>query len=243
MSTPQRQHSLLYEFGPRIGGKKSDQAYEMLKRAILLRRFPPETQLLEQTLAGELGCSQSTVREALLNLAKDGLVERRGYGGTLVTDTSLAEAAAMVQVRLTIERDVAVSLVQRGVTTSEPDLVALLERMDEAHQHDDLYLGSELDRTFHSELARVAGMGLVSPILQRCALHIHRYTLSSVEVPREFFQEAGLDEEHRALLDELCCGSQARAETAIVSHLDHVLQRWSPSLHSAVGSAAFETQE
>jgi len=239
MSLQQEQAALLKEFGSPIGGRKSDQAYGMLKRAILLRHYPPETQILEQTLAGELHCSQSTIREALLNLAKDGLVERRGYQGTVVTATSLAEAASMVEVRLTIERKIAISLSRSGAPATSPRLTAVLEQMDQAHKDQDFYAGSELDRLFHSELAIVAGMPLVSPILQRCALHIHRFTFGGVEVPREFLQEAGIGAEHRALLEELYSGCEVRAEVAIVHHLAHVLDRWAPSLHHAVGPETF----
>ena len=238
MSLPDSGEINFQEYVPQIG-KKSDLAYQALKRAIVLRHYPPGTQILEQTLAGKFHCSQSTIREVLLNLAKDGLVERRGYYGTFVTDTSLAEAAAMVKVRLTVERGVAATIATNGTRPDDENLNKVLEQMDSAHKGGDLYLGSELDRAFHSELANVANMNLLSPILQRCALHIHRYTLGSVEVPRDFFQESGIGDEHRVLLKKLCSGSTEQAEAAIVGHISHVLQRWSPSLYEEVGADAF----
>ncbi len=238
MSLPDLSEISLQDYAPPIG-KKSDLAYHAVKRAIILRYYPPETQILEQTLAAELNCSQSTIREALLNLSKDGLVERRGYYGTVVTDTSLAEATVMVNVRLTIERAVAAAIATNGTRPDEKRLTTLLDQMDQAHEVGDLYLGCELDRAFHSELAHVAGMGLLSPILQRCALHIHRFTLGSVEVPRDFFQESGIGKEHRGLLETLCSGSRVQAEEAIMQHIAYVLQRWSPSLYQSVGAETF----
>ena len=225
--------------GP-IGGRKTDRVYDFLKRSILFRRLAPGHQLLEQSLAAEFACSQSTVREALLRLCEDGLVERRGYQGTVVTGTSLAEAAEMVRVRLSIERTVARSIAVIGVDHDRDALDAVLGEMDAAHSAGDLYRGSELDRQFHARLARSAGMELLSPILRRCALHIHRFTLGGLEVPREFFQEAGIGKEHRELLGELTAGSAARAEAAIVGHLGRVLRRWAPSLIAAAGEELFE---
>ncbi|HFA59489.1 MAG TPA: GntR family transcriptional regulator, partial [Rhodospirillales bacterium] len=73
--------------------RKSSAVYHALRRAILLHRVPPGQMLLEQQIASTMGCSQGTVREALLRLEQDGLVERRGYRGTCVSDTSEAEAA------------------------------------------------------------------------------------------------------------------------------------------------------
>lgn len=240
MSTPS--NSALADMAkhlPNIGGKKSDQVYAALKRAILFRRIPPDEQLLEQSLAGEFGCSQGTIREALLRLDDDGLVKRSGYRGTRVTETSLAEAAEMVRIRLSIERSVARRIAQSDISASKPHLDDLIEKMALSHEQDDLYQSSELDRAFHCALVVAAGMELLAPLLLRCALHIHRFTLGSVEVPREFCQEAGVDAEHRALLDELTAGDPDRAERAIAGHLANVLQRWTPSLYQAVGPAAF----
>jgi DNA-binding GntR family transcriptional regulator len=50
-----------------------------------------------------MGCSQGTVREALLRLEQDGLVTRRGYRGTVVSTTSLEEAAQMARIRIALE--------------------------------------------------------------------------------------------------------------------------------------------
>lgn len=223
----------------KIGGRKADQAYQILKRAIVLHDYAPETQLLEQSLAGELGCSQGTVREALLRLAEDGLVERRGYQGTVVTSTSLSEVCEMVRVRLSIERRAARMIAGTDIGARRGRLDAVLHEMDRAHAARDFFLGSELDRAFHAEVARVAGLGLLSPVLQRCALHIHRFTLSSIEVPREFSQEAGIGAEHRALLSDLTSGSPVTAERAIVAHLETVLRRWAPSIHRELGDGVW----
>lgn len=226
-----------------IGGRKSDAAYKLIKRAIIFRTFEPGQQLREQELAGELQCSQGTIREALMHLGEDGLVRRSGYRGTNVTDISRAEAVEMVRVRLSIERAVAREIARNGLEHDRPALETLLAQMDDSHQHDDLFTSSELDRAFHARLAHAAGMTLLAPLLERCSLHIHRFTLGGLEVPRDFFQESGVGNEHRNLLAELCSGDTIRAETAMAGHLAHILGRWSPSLLEAVGAGAFTPTE
>ena len=225
----------------KIGGRKADQAYLFIKRAIVLHQLSPKAQLREQSLARQFACSQGTVREALMRLTDDGLVARHGYQGTFVTSTSLAEVSEMVRVRLSIERQAArmINRLKEG-DVDRSTLDRLLAEMDQAHQEQDFFRGSELDRAFHAEVARVAGLGLLSPVLQRCALHIHRFTLSSIEVPREFSQESDIGDEHRALLHALLSTSQDQAETAIVAHLQNVLLRWAPSVFASVGTEAFE---
>jgi DNA-binding GntR family transcriptional regulator len=226
---------------PAIGGKKSDVAYGIIKRAIIFRTFEPGTLLREQELAREFQCSQGTVREALMRLDEDGLVQRSGYHGTQVTDISHDEAAEMVRVRLSIERSVARAIARNGLSPADRDAIeAMIAEMDQSRMRDDQFHGSELDRAFHARLASAAGMALLSPILERCSLHIHRFTLGGLEVPRDFFQESGVGDEHRKLLAELTSGDEARATAAIAGHLKHVLGRWAPSLLDAVGSAAFD---
>ena len=70
--------------------RKGNAVYHAVKRAIILGTLAPGAGLLEQQIAAAMGCSQGTVREALLRLEQDGLVARRGYHGTVVSDTSAA---------------------------------------------------------------------------------------------------------------------------------------------------------
>ena len=222
-----------------LGGKKSDHVYEIIKRAILYRHFEPEVQLREQELARQFSCSQGTVREALMRLADDGLVERSGYRGTRVTRLRLRESVEMVKVRLSIEQAAVRELQRTGLAEARAVLEALTLQMDEATRQGDFLHASELDRAFHDRVMRAAGMELLSPILQRCSLHIHRYTMGGMEVPRDSFQSPGIGSEHRVLLDELDSGDAGRAEQAILGHMAQVLRRWAPSLFEAIGPEAF----
>lgn len=223
----------------KLSGKKSDLAYDALKQAIVLRQYEPGRQIKEQVVAKEFQCSQSTVREALIKLSTDGLVKRTGYHGTYVTDTTLEEATALVRVRLTIERSVAVQLYVRRNILDQTSINVILTAMDAAHESGDLFKSSELDRDFHTQLAIMAGMEQLAPVLQRCALHIHRFTLGGVEVSRYFFQEAGVGQEHRELFQSLVQGTARQSERAMAQHLARVLQRWAPSLYDAVGADQF----
>lgn len=225
---------------PKISGKKSDQVYLALKRGILLSEIQPNRVLLEQSLAGQFGCSQGTVREALLRLADDGLVVRSGYRGTHVTETTCEEATEMVAVRLSIERAAARKLSGADVSSRRAEIDGLIGQMQSAHKAGDLYTSSELDRAFHCALVIASGMELLAPILLRCALHIHRFTLGSVEVPRDFFEESGVHTIHRALFETVTTAPPQVAEQAVCDHLADVLRRWSPSLYQACDPAVFQ---
>ena len=58
-----------------------DQAYREIKQRLMGNLYPPNLQILEQDLAVQLGMSRTPVREALIRLEREGLVEiipRRG---------------------------------------------------------------------------------------------------------------------------------------------------------------------
>ena len=77
--------------------RKSDAVYQDLKRMILTGLLTSDSPITEQALAQEYGCSQSTIREALMALQEYGLVVRRGYQGTFVTDPSLLDVAGALE--------------------------------------------------------------------------------------------------------------------------------------------------
>jgi len=212
---------------PVLGVKKADVAYHAVRRAILLGRLKPGDALIEQKIAEEFGCSQGTVREALMRLEHDGLVARRGYRGTMVSEPSVAEAAEMARIRIRIEclgiRQSAGAFDQETVAS----LMSITEEMDEATARNDYYRGSELDRAFHMAVFRQAGFPALEPILNRCALHVHRFTFKDAE---EAQPDRRFGETHRALIRTFAAGGSAAAETALRAHIEGVLGRFAPYL-------------
>ena len=79
---------------------------QTLKREIMLGELAPGAVLIELALAERFGCSQGKVREALLNLQDEGLVQRQGYRGTLVSSCTAEEAVEMFRIRQQIDTSV-----------------------------------------------------------------------------------------------------------------------------------------
>ncbi len=207
--------------------KKGDAAYHAVRRSILLGHTGSGEPLLEQRIAEQLNCSQGTIREVLLRLEQDGLVLRRGYRGTVVSTTSIQEAAQMVEIRIQIESiGVRRSVLSIGVDIMA-DLAAITNDMDEAVRALDFYRCSELDREFHMTLFRQADLPSLEPILNRCALHIHRFTYLNAEVMEP---ELSFGDNHRTLLGAIKTRDSAAAAESIKSHIGQVIERWAPPL-------------
>ena len=218
-----------------IGVSKSKAVYENIKRRILLNQLTPDTALPELQLSDELGCGQSTVREALLRLSEDGLVTRTGYRGTKVSRSSAAEVREMMAIRTEIE---AVG-VRRAVTNIEPatfevlsDLVGAMERAAAAG---DLYQTVGLDREFHMVLFGAADLLALAPILMRCALHVHRYTIT---LPGSTGMLDDLAARHWTLVEILKARDADRAEAEIRNHIGAVLKKGAPEMARKSGHSA-----
>ena len=228
----------VYFAGGTAGPRKSDLVYHFVKRRIILGEYAVMKSLAEHRLSAELGCSQSTVREALMRLEQEGFVTRRGYQGTMVSVTSLAEAAQMVRIRLIIERSVARELAQGIFPGDRKSLFEITERMDSARSENDYYACSELDRQFHTNLLKAADMKALIPIVLRCSHYIHRFTLSRANRATQHRIRADLGAAHRELLECIIDGTPDQAEQAVIDHIKNILEQGEPSLLHAVTDGA-----
>jgi DNA-binding GntR family transcriptional regulator len=221
--------------------RKGNVVYHAVKRAILLRQLQPGQALLEQQIAAAMGCSQGTVREALLRLEQDGLVTRRGYQGTVVSTTSMEEAAQMARIRLALET---ASARRAATVCTEVDFArfdAIIQRMADAEAAHDGYALSELDREFHLAIFQAAALTTLEPILTRCALHVHRYTFGNGPKGITPDNRVGLPssvEQHRAVRDALASHDPALAARTMRDHIETIIGYWSPKLLEAVHASS-----
>ncbi|HEX2980225.1 MAG TPA: GntR family transcriptional regulator, partial [Anaerolineaceae bacterium] len=80
-----------------------DQAYLILRQAIMSWHFKPGDRLLQKELALEIGVSQMVIREALSRLEAEGLVVTQPYKGTSAAPYSLQDIEDLYDIRLLLE--------------------------------------------------------------------------------------------------------------------------------------------
>jgi len=81
---------------------RRDQVYLEIRHRIMKGEFGPTTRLYEERIAEEMGHSRTPVREALLRLWTNGLLEKRD-GGYYPVLPNLAELRDLYELRITIE--------------------------------------------------------------------------------------------------------------------------------------------
>lgn len=106
------------------------QVLENLRQAILDRRLAPGQRLIERELVELTGVSRTSVREALRELAAEGLVTAIPNKGMVVTSVSAEEARQLYQVRSVLEGLAGRLFVENAGAAQRKALVRALERVE-----------------------------------------------------------------------------------------------------------------
>ena len=140
--------------------------YRALRHAIIEKAIEPGAKLPEDAIGEQFGVSRTIVRNALTQLAAEGLVELRRNRGASVAVPSWDEARDIFDVRLALERLVVERL--SGRLTSE-QVSALKEHVDkeEKARGSDEALSIRLATEFHILLAEMTGISGDETLCQR----------------------------------------------------------------------------
>ena len=135
----------------------ADQIRDRLLEGILDGSYPPDSRIIETSVAKELGTSQAPVREALRSLATLGVVEIAPFRGARVRQLNPEELLEAYVVRSAIETLGAKLAVPRMTDADIEDLVSLGDKMNEAAAAGDGRTVAEHDVSFHEKIIELSG--------------------------------------------------------------------------------------
>jgi DNA-binding GntR family transcriptional regulator len=191
-------------------------AYGSLKERILDNAFPPGFQATEVELAAQLGMSRTPLREALVRLEKEGLIELKPRHGMRVLPLSAVGMAEIYEILTCLESTAAERLARRS--PSELELAPMVDAVAEMERRlaaDDLEGWARADESFHRSLLELCGNGRLAATALAFRDQVHRARLVSLHLrPRPTRSNA----EHRALLEALRRGDASRARRLHQKH-------------------------
>ena len=185
------------------------QAYRTIKAHILENRFQPGHQILEQQLANDLGMSRTPVREALIRLQNEGLVELIPRRGMRVVPLAPEDLREIYEV-LTALEVAAVDLAARRPLTDE-DLAPLdeaLQTMENRLAVGDLDGWACADARFHNALIHLAGNKRLAGMAGTLADQVHRARMVTLRLRPP---PVTSNQEHRSVVEALRSGDGLRA--------------------------------
>lgn len=196
------------------------QVFESLREAILTLELVPGAMLVRSDLAGQFGVSQTPIREALLRLEEEGLVEVFPQHATLVSRIDVAAAREAHFLRRSIDLEIVRTLALQpppGLVVQLQAQCALQESLAAAQRYDD-FLGA--DHGFHRLMYEAAGVMGLWALVRRYSGHVDR--LRRLHLPTAG-KTGVIMRQHRAILDAIDRQNAPAAQEALREHLSGTL--------------------
>ena len=196
------------------------QVFERLRDMILALEMTPGTVLSRVELAERFGVSQTPVRDALIHLEAEGLVDVFPQHATVVSRIDLAAAKQAHFLRRAIELELVRTLAER------PDEALLLRlRATIAQQRSlrDLKNYREFvvaDRAFHQQMYEAVGVPELWELVRRRSGHIDR--LRHLHLPEEG-KTTAIVRDHTEIVEAIARGDPPGAQAALRKHLSGTL--------------------
>ena len=190
--------------------------YEQLRDEILSGALTTGTQLVEARIATDLGVSKTPVREALIRLQRDGLVEIEPYRGARVIEPAESDVREILELRILLECHITRDLANRR----PPDVLDSLERtIEEGRQAlqtgDDAHVHSALTE-FSDVMAEASGNKRLGKALDDLRSVLLLIASTSLRRPG---REARSLAEHERILAAIRAGDADEAAAATEAHI------------------------
>jgi GntR family transcriptional regulator, trigonelline degradation regulator len=191
------------------------QVTENLRQAILDRRLVPGQRLIERELVELTGVSRTSVREALRELAAEGLVTAIPNKGTVVTSVSAEEARQLYEVRSALEALAGRLFVERAGPAHRKALARSLDKIDRLVAREAPILAAK--DAFYDVLFEGGGNAALRAVVG--GLHARVSVLRSLSLSVPGRTAHSLEELH-AIVDAVLAGDADAAAAACSRHVE-----------------------
>jgi DNA-binding GntR family transcriptional regulator len=198
--------------------RSSEAVYLKLKQRILDNGYPPGAQILESEIASEFEASRTPVREAFVQLQRDGLLEIVPRHGVRISALSPGDMREIYEILMSLEPTAVELLAARQPGREE--LASLLQACDAMEAAlsgvtPDLVAWADADELFHMRLAQLCGNKRLASMIMTVWDQAHRarmFTLSLRPLPKESTAE------HRTVVEAILAGDSERARNLYFAH-------------------------
>lgn len=206
-----------------------DQAYAVLKDAILSGKFKPGHRLLEQEIARSLGLSRSPVREAFRRLEQEGYLSV-SRSGVIVQEISRKDIEDLYFVRERLEGITASLAAERATVQDIQRLRDALPRMEDAVTQDDTPEVMRSVREFNTLFYALSGNKCLIETLDNLYEQVFRFTSLNVT---HHHRGSAVVEEHRQIVEAIARHDAPEAERLAREHVQHAWEHAQKSFFPA----------
>ncbi|MGK3113482.1 GntR family transcriptional regulator [Candidatus Pantoea formicae] len=202
-----------------------DQALSILKLRLVSGDLVPGQIYSASALAEELGVSNSPVREAMLTLVNQGLMEAVRNRGFRVLPLSDKERQNIYQLRMLLEIPSMVKLagMQEKMQANQAQFARIAADMVKFAHEGDIVNYLEMDRQFHLGLLAILENDQLVSIVENLRDQSRQFGLKTLRETGGLIKSA---EEHQPILDAMVNGDVALTERLMTNHLNHLVGDW-----------------
>jgi DNA-binding GntR family transcriptional regulator len=192
----------------------SRSAYLRMRQAIRDRALVHGTLYSENEIAETLGMSRTPVREALITLAREGLVEIASQRGFRLREVSQTQRAEVFDLRALLEGYAAERLAGRATPEDVARLRELVERQQDLAEDPEAFLA--VDEEFHLLMPHLCGLERTHDTLTSLRGAMWLIGSQALALPQRI---PAVVAEHRAIVDAIAAGDPAAAAAAAREHI------------------------
>lgn len=204
------------------------QIHDRLLGQILHGELEPGSRISLPDIAAGLGVSITPVRDAVNQMAAEGLVTVMPRRGTIVSPVSARDVDELYQIRLMLEPRAAELAADRATESEIVELRRLAERLEasaaeaaSSFEDPEAYLREvATDAEFHAAVVRAAGIGRLTNLYDGLKAHV---LIARAIFPRLDRGQPHRRGEHQRIFDAITARDGPRASEAMRSHLQQAL--------------------
>lgn len=207
-----------------------DQAYGLLREAVIHGRLKPGERLGQAQLSSDLGVSDRTVREALARLVADGLVSREPYREFRVVGVTAQEIGEILQMRILLE-GWAMELAAAKITQEElAQMRALMPQIEASTSLESVMAFQGSNRDFHWIAINACKRRHLVHMLKRLWDLMLPYALTKDDPERLVVSTqktdiARLQLSHLQLIETLGSGDGPSARAVLAKHAEEAMEQ------------------
>lgn len=183
---------------------------------VSMQRLPGEA-ISEKEIALEHGVSRTPIREALLRLSEERLVDIVPKSGTSVAKIPIADVLESQVARAALEQVTTKAAVELAKGSDIARLRALIIAQQEHKEAEDYEKFYATDEDLHHAIALAGGYPGIWTIIDRIKLQVDRYRLLTIQQPLRMERVL---QEHADIVEAIAAHDEDRAAEAMRLHLD-----------------------
>ncbi|WP_439575933.1 GntR family transcriptional regulator [Phreatobacter sp.] len=193
--------------------------HALMREEILSLRRAPGSQISEKGIAAAHGVSRTPVREALLRLADEGLVDIVSKSGTYVSRIPISALGEAIAIRKVLEQFAVRAAVVHATRSQVMEMRAIVARMQEAAEADDQDQFHRADEGFHEAIAITGRHPGVWALVRQVKLQVDRFRRLTLPLQGRMLLAVA---EHAAILDAIEARDAETAAERLGAHIDRL---------------------